>query len=308
VEDAKRAGLLAKTDLVSEMVLEFASLQGLMGMHYANNDGEAEAVATAIYEQYLPKGAGGELPASLTGAALSLADRIDTLIGIFGIGQLPTGNKDPFALRRQALAIINIIVDKSLDLDLKVLFDKALSLYNVKLDEQTVEKALSYTLERFKAYYQAQGLITEIYLSVAAKAITKPLDFDSRVKAVAGFNELDEASDLAAANKRVANILAKQEGEINRSIDPSLLQEDAEKALFSALEEKQQSISTAAKNNDYHSLLQSLASLRNSIDTFFDDVMVMADDEALKNNRIALLASLRELFLQVADISLLAKK
>lgn len=305
-EQAERAGLLAKADLVSDMVLEFPSLQGLMGMHYASNDGEADSIAKAIYEQYLPKGAEGDLPESLEGAALALADRIDTLIGIFGIEQYPTGNKDPFALRRQALAILNIIVDKKLTLDLRALYQQALSLYsNVSLVEGTVEKAIAYTIERFKAYYQSRDIITEVYLSVAEKGITEPLDFDARIYAVADFNKLAEAEALAAANKRVANILAKNNYTGGTEVSEQLLQENAEKTLAKALDSAKAEFSALS---NYSDKLKSLASLKQPVDDFFDQVMVMADDEALKNNRLALLATLRELFLDVADISLLVQK
>lgn len=304
-EQASRAALLAKTDLVSEMVLEFSDLQGLMGKHYALNDGEDAAVAQAIEEQYLPKGAGGTLPASDIGAAVALADRIDTLIGIFGVGQKPTGNKDPFALRRQSLGILNIIIERGLTLDLTDIFAEAKSLFTVALDENTVDDALSYTLERFRAHYQSQGHITEIYLSVAARNISQPLDFDLRVKAVADFNNKPEAESLAAANKRVANILAKAEGDVSSDIQVGLLEESAEKTLVETIQSS--SIQEALQSNDYNVILNALANLKEPIDTFFDEVMVMADDEAIKNNRLAILQTLREAFLKVADISLLAK-
>lgn len=302
---ASRAALLAKTDLVSEMVLEFSDLQGLMGRHYALNDGEDAAVALAIEEQYLPKGAGGVLPSSNVGGAVALADRIDTLVGIFGIGQKPTGNKDPFALRRQSLGILNIIIERGLTLDLEDIFNESKALFSVSLDDNTVADALSYTLERFRAHYQSQGLITEIYLSVAARNISQPLDFDLRVKAVADFNEKAEAESLAAANKRVANILAKAESKVSNEIQTSLLQEPAEKGLVETIQSA--SIEDALKSNDYNIILNALATLKEPIDRFFDEVMVMADDEAIKHNRLAILQTLREAFLNVADISLLAK-
>ena len=302
---AERAALLAKTDLVSEMVLEFSDLQGLMGKYYALNDGEDAAVAQAIEEQYLPKGAGGELPASDIGAVVALADRIDTLVGIFGVGQKPTGNKDPFALRRQSLGILNIIIDRELNLDLEDIFNESKSLFTVQLDENTVADVLSYTLERFRAHYQGQGFITEIYLSVAARNISQPLDFDLRVKAVAEFNEKPEAESLAAANKRVANILAKSESVISSDIQTNLLTEAAEKTLVDTIQSS--SIQDALQSSDYNIILNALANLKEPVDTFFDQVMVMADDEAVKNNRLAILQTLREAFLKVADISLLAK-
>jgi len=302
---ANRAALLAKTDLVSEMVLEFSDLQGLMGRHYALNDGEDEAVAIAIEEQYMPKGAGATLPSTDVGAAVALADRIDTLIGIFGIGQKPTGNKDPFALRRQSLGVLNIIIERGYTLNLAELFAEAKNLFTVDLAESTVADALAYTMERFRAHYQSQGIETEVYLSVASRDVVEPLDFDARVKAVAEFNQKPEAESLSAANKRVANILAKAEGELASSIDAALLQESAEKALVAAIQSD--ATQQALSSDDYRVILNGLAALKEPVDTFFDEVMVMADDAAIKQNRLAILSTLREAFLKVADISLLAK-
>jgi glycyl-tRNA synthetase beta chain len=306
---AERAGQLCKSDLVSEMVLEFDDLQGLMGKYYALNDGEDSEVAAALYEQYLPKGSGDELPETLTGCALALADRIDTLIGIFGIGQQPTGNKDPFALRRAALGIINIIVNKGLHLDLHQLYNLAFNQHNNLSVADTVQRALDYTIERFRAYYHAQNMATEVFLAVSALNIYKPLDFDKRMQAVHDFSQTDAAATLAAANKRVANILAKQTGNIfDGNIDTSLLAEQAEIDLVKALESKSAAIATATSANDYSAVLALLGSLKPEIDGFFDNVMVMADDEKLRNNRLAILNSLRTAFLRVADISLLASK
>ncbi|NRB37350.1 MAG: glycine--tRNA ligase subunit beta [Pseudomonadales bacterium] len=309
VTHAQRAAELSKSDLVSEMVCEFTDLQGLMGYHYANHEGEATEVAHALMEQYLPKGADSALPQTQTGAVLALADRIDTLIGIFGIGQQPTGNKDPFALRRASLGIINIIIDKKLDVDLAELYQFAADCHGENLSEKdVVAQTLAYTIERFRAFYQAQKMQTEVFLSVVSRNVTKPLDFDSRVKAVFAFSQLEAASALAAANKRVANILAKQDAAVSTEIKADLLQEDAEKALVNALNAKGASIEAAAAVNDYQSVLTTLADLRVEVDTFFDNVMVMADDEALRNNRLAILQTLRNYFLLVADISLLAAK
>ena len=309
VTAAKRAAELSKSDLVTEMVCEFTDLQGLMGYHYATFEGESAEVANALNEQYLPKGADSALPQSQTGAVLALADRIDTLVGIFGIGQQPTGNKDPFALRRASLGIINIIIDKNLDLDLAELYQVAAELHGDNLsDKNAVKQALSYTIERFRAFYQSQNMQTEVFLSVVSRNITRPLDFDSRVKAVYAFSQLEAASTLAAANKRVANILAKQEAAISSSINADLLQEEAEKALVAALNAKGSSIESAAAINDYQTVLNTLAELKSEVDAFFDNVMVMADDEALKLNRLAILQTLRNYFLLVADISLLAAK
>lgn len=308
VSKAVRAAQLAKSDLVTEMVFEFTDLQGLMGYHYALHDGEDNEVAKALQEQYLPKGADSDLPETQTGCVLALADRIDTLIGIFGIGQQPSGNKDPFALRRAALGIIHIIVEKGFKLDLADLYQKAYDLHGSLNVSETVEQALAYTIERFRAHYQAQQIATEVYLAVAAKNISQPLDFDARVKAVHSFSQLDAAQSLAAANKRVANILAKQEEASEQAIDATLLVEEAEKALVAAMQSKQADIETAAQASDYQQQLTLLASLREEVDNFFDSVMVMADDIQLRNNRLAILQQLRAYFLQVADISLLANK
>jgi glycyl-tRNA synthetase beta chain len=309
VAKAERAGLLSKSDLVSEMVLEFDDLQGLMGKYYALNDGEDNEVAAALYEQYLPTGSSDELPQTLTGCALALADRIDTLIGIFGIGQQPTGNKDPFALRRATLGIINIIVNKSLDLDLQTLYSFAFEQHKNLTVTDTVERALNYTIERFRAYYQDQNIATEVYLAVSARNIYKPLDFDKRMQAVHLFSQLEASAALAAANKRVANILAKQEGNsIASAINTALLIEPAEKDLVLSLDQKTVALEQAVGNNDYNAILTLLTSLKPDIDAFFDSVMVMAEDEKLRNNRLAILHKLRTAFLHVADISLLASK
>lgn len=306
---AERAALLSKSDLVSEMVLEFTDLQGIMGYHYALHDGEHAEVATALYEQYLPKSADDDLPETLTGCALALADRIDTLMGIFGIGQQPTGNKDPFALRRTTLGILNIIIGKTLNLDLYDLYVFAFEQYTQLPAKETVQQTLEYTIERLRAYYQARDIQTEVYLSVAARNIYKPLDFDKRIKAVYQFSKLEESTALAAANKRVANILAKQQdGDIASQIDATLLHEDAEKALAASLDTKAQILDAAIKAKDYQGVLSTLATLKPEIDAFFDSVMVMTEDIALRNNRLAILQKIRTYFLQVADISLLAVK
>ncbi len=309
VAKAERAGQLSKSDLVSEMVLEFDDLQGLMGKYYALNDNEDKDVAAALYEQYLPTGSSDDLPKTSTGCALALADRIDTLIGIFGIGQQPTGNKDPFALRRATLGIINIIINKSLDLDLEALYTFAFNLHKNLAVTDTVQRALNYTIERFRAYYQDQNIATEVYLAVSSRNIYNPLDFDKRIQAVHQFSQLEAASTLAAANKRVANILAKQEsGEFAALIDMALLAEPAEKDLVNSLESKNADLNLATTNNDYNAVLTLLASLKPEIDAFFDSVMVMVDDTKLRNNRLAILHKLRAAFLAVADISLLANK
>lgn len=305
---AKRAGELAKSDLVSEMVLEFTDLQGIMGTHYARHDGEAEDVALAVDEQYMPKYAGGPLPSTLTGCAVSIAEKLDSLVGLFGINQPPTGTKDPFALRRASLGILRIMVEKQLDLDLKELITWAKEAHQNLENAQLETQLLDYLLDRFRAWYEDEGISAEIFLAVNARRPTRPLDFDRRIKAVASFYELDAAKALSAANKRVSNILAKAEANsLSEKVDSSLLQEDAEKALASALESQSAKVIPLFEAGDYNQALDSLAGLQETVDQFFDKVMVMTDDEAVRQNRLSLLNQLRGLFLRVADVSLLSK-
>ncbi len=305
-EWAERAAMLAKTDLVSEMVLEFTDLQGLMGYHYATNDGEPAEVASAIFEQYLPKFAGDQLPDSKTGQALAIADRLDTLVGLFGINQPPTGSKDPFALRRATLGVLRILVEKELSLDLKVLLQQAARNYNeLPAREGLEDTVLEFMLERFRAWYSDEGVPAEVFLAVRSRNPSSPLDFDQRVNAVNHFRTLPEAEALAAANKRVSNILSKHGDPGAADVDQSLLQEDAEKALSSALTAVDTELQSLMSRSDYKAVLESLAQLQGSIDRFFDEVMVMADDEAIRNNRVRLLNQLRQRFLLVADIALL---
>ena len=306
---ARRAGLLCKSDLVTEMVFEFADLQGVMACHYARHDGEEEEVALALNEQYLPRFAGDHLPSTRTGCALAIADRIDTLIGIFGIGEPPTGNKDPFALRRASLGVLNIIVQKQLDLDLRQLLESAQRNYaDLPTPDGLVDQVLKYIIERFKAWYSSDNIATEVFLAVNAKQLSHPLDFDQRIHAVHAFSQLADANALAAANKRVSNILAKQNSKPSAIVDPSLLQETEEKTLADALAKLASDNTPLMANKEYKQVLANLAAIRPSVDAFFDAVMVMADDEALRNNRLSLLLQLRGLFSEVADISLLASK
>ena len=307
VTHAERAGLLAKADLVSEMVLEFADLQGLMGYHYALHDGEPEAVAEAIRDHYYPAGNNNRMPVNKPGLALALADRIDTLVGIFGIGQKPTGNKDPFALRRTALGIIRILLHADADLDLLSLYNFAAGQF-AGLAADTVADALAYTMERFRAINHEKGYATEVYLAVAAKHISRPLDFARRSEAVHRFSQLPEAEALAAANKRVGNILAKQTLPQGLDVNTVLLQENAEKTLFTAMQALQSPLDQAASEGAYTKTLSLLAELKAPIDAFFDQVMVMVDNPDLQNNRLALLQQLHARFMQVADIALLAGK
>ncbi len=307
---AARAGLLAKTDLMSNMVMEFPDVQGVMGKYYALNDDEDAPVAEALYEQYMPRFAGDALPSSGVSASVALADKLDTLVGIFGIGQLPKGDKDPFALRRAAIGVLRIVTELSLPLDLETLVSKAIDVYGDKLtNAETQSQVVDFVLGRFTALLQDQAIAIDVIQAVAARRPTKPADYLARVHAVDKFRALEEAEALAAANKRVANILAKQNVEVTDTvnIDESLLAEEAEKALYVELKAAQKEVDIAVPSQDYTRILTALATLRNVIDNFFDNVMVMADDEAVKNNRLALLSLLRQLFLTTADISILAK-
>ena len=303
---AVRAAELGKCDLITNMVFEFTELQGIMGRYYANHDGEAAEVAAALDEQYMPRFAGDELPASTTGQILALAERLDTLAGIFGIGQKPTGAKDPFGLRRAALGALRLLIEKQLPLDLADLLDKAADSLTAQLSSKpATNDTLDYILERLRGYYQEQGIGADVVEAVAALKPTQPLDFDRRVKAVAAFRQLSAAESLAAANKRISNILKKVDGELPETVKADLLQLPAEQALAQAVQAQQDKVLPLFASGDYEAALLSLAELREPVDQFFDDVMVMADDVALKNNRLALLNSLRGLFLRVADLSVL---
>lgn len=309
VAKASLAAELCKSDLVSNMVGEFDQMQGLAGYYYALHEGLDEEVAHALKEHYQPKFAGDELPRTLTGTIIALADRIDTLCGIFGIGQKPTGSKDPFALRRASLGVLRLLVEKQLPLDLKALLRAAAEQHgsNIANATETVDSTFAYMVERFRAWYEEDQIAAEVFQAVQAKQLSEPLDIHNRVLAVNAFRALPEAEALAAANKRVSNILAKAEvPTAQTSVNTSLLQEPAEQALAAQLAAKAEEVAPLFAANDYTGTLAALASLRAPVDDFFDNVMVMADDEALRNNRIALLSQLRQLFLQVADISLLA--
>ena len=306
VEHATRAGLLSKCDLMTNMVMEFTDTQGVMGMHYARHDGEVEAVAVALNEQYMPRFAGDDLPTGLVACAVAIADKLDTLAGIFGIGQAPKGDKDPFALRRAAIGTLRIIVEKQLDLDLVDLVAKAVELYGDKLTAANVtDDVVDFMLGRFRASYQEAGISVDVIQAVLARRPTRPSDFDARVKAVSYFRTLSEAEALAAANKRVGNILAKFDGALKETVDVTLLQDDAEKVLASQVSAMEAKLAPLFAAGDYQAALTELATLREAVDTFFDKVMVMADDEILKLNRLTLLSRLQALFLQAADISLL---
>lgn len=336
---AKRAGLLSKCDLMTNMVFEFTDTQGVMGMHYARHDGEDEEVAVALNEQYMPRFAGDELPKSLVASAVALADKFDTLTGIFGIGQAPKGSADPFALRRAALGALRIIVEKNLPLDLNDIISKAFDLYK-ELDNERLRNApiaktrggfseypegyvsfftrgddlvpkqkildevVDFMLGRFRAWYQDEGIAVDVIQAVLARRPTRPADFDARVRAVSHFRTLDSAEALAAANKRVSNILAKAGAAIGE-INLTACVEPAEKALAEAVLALRTEVQPLIAQGDYTAVLDKLANLRAPVDSFFDNVMVNAEDPALRQNRLAILNTLQGLFLQVADISVL---
>jgi len=303
---ANRAGLLSKTDLMSDMVLEFPQVQGVMGKHYALHDGEDIQVAQALEDQYRPRFSGDKLPEGNIGCAVAIADKIDTLVGIFGINQQPKGDKDPFALRRAAIGLIRIIIEKKLELDIKDLLTKSIELYGEKLtNEQVLEQVIEFVLGRYRAYYQEKDIAVDVIQSVLAKSPTAPLDFDKRIEAVSYFKSLTEAQNLAAANKRVGNILAKFDGNLFESVKAELSTEPAEIVLAEKYQKIYSEVKPLMATKNYQAALKALALLREPIDTFFDSVMVMADDEAVKVNRLTLLNDIRNSFFAIADISLL---
>ena len=304
-----RAATLAKCDLLTLMVGEFADLQGLMGFYYALHDGEPEELAQALNEQYMPRFSGDSLPNSKTGIALALADKLDSIVGIFGIGQPPTGSKDPFALRRSAIGVLRIIVEKELDLDLLYCIEQAVSGFEeANLAQNTADEVFEFMLERFKAWFMDKEITVEEFQSVFVVRPTRPLDFHLRILAVHNFNLLPESASLAEANKRVSNLLAKQNFNAeDTAVKEELLQEPAEKALHRALVDKILEVAPLLEKGLYKEGLQTLASLKISVDTFFDEVLVVCEDASLRENRLALLQQLRDLFLQTADISHLHK-
>jgi glycyl-tRNA synthetase beta chain len=302
---ARRAARLSKCDLMTEMVGEFDELQGIMGAHYARRDGEPEEVALALREQYLPAFAGDALPTALTGCVLGLADRLDTLVGIFGIGQPPTGSRDPFGLRRAAIGVLRILIERGLELDLRLTLEQARAGYG-SLKQEPADAVRAYILERLRAIHEDQGIPAEVFLAVMARDPATAPDFDQRIRAVDHFRRLPEAAALAAAQKRVANILAKSQADATSTdVDPVLLQEPAEQVLFEALAAKRTETEPLLMQRDYTAVLSALATLRAPVDAFFDTVLVNAEDPALRANRLALLTQLRALFWEVADIALL---
>ena len=303
-QQALRAAVLSKCDLMTEMVGEFPSLQGVMGRYYAQHDGEAADVARALDEYYKPRFSGDDLPGTTTSQSLAIADRLDTLVGIFAIGQTPTGDKDPFALRRAALGVVRIIIEKQLDLDLLHLVKIAAEQHEKTIKAHEAEIAVfDFMLDRLNAYYLDKGIHPDVLDAVLSTKPTRPLDFNNRLLAVDAFRQLAAAESLAAANKRIGNILKKVEGQLPEEINENLFQETAEKNLYQTLTTLDDKVQTLIDQTKYQEALTELSALRETIDKFFDEVMVMAEDEKLKNNRIALLNKLHGLFIQVADIS-----
>ncbi|MGE6479743.1 glycine--tRNA ligase subunit beta [Psychrobacter namhaensis] len=309
VDETVRAAILSKADLASSLVGEYPELQGIAGTYYARLNGEPEAVAASLEEQYLPKFSGDVLPQTPIGICLALADRLDTLVGIFAIDQAPTGSKDPFSLRRSAIGILRILIEKQLPINLVALVEQAIKNYSdakgskiAKMGD-TFTQVMAFLNSRYRAMYTEQGVSVDTIQAVQAINPHMPLDFDQRIRAVQAFSELSQASMLADSNKRVANILAKSEMNVADTVDEALLAEPAEQSLYSSVREAQTAVTPLLEKADYTQVLQTLASLDEPLSQFFDNVMVNSEDDALKNNRLALLKQVRALFLTVADIS-----
>ena len=309
IDETVRAAILAKADLASSLVGEYPELQGIAGTYYARLNGEPEAVAASLEEQYLPKFSGDVLPQTPIGICLALSDRLDTLVGIFAIDQAPTGSKDPFSLRRSAIGILRILIEKQLPINLVALVEQAIKNYSSADNDlainmgDTFTKVISFLNSRYRAMYTEQGVSVDTIQAVQAINPHMPLDFDQRIRAVQAFSELPQASKLADSNKRVANILAKSEVQVADNIDESLLSEPAEQTLYQAVIQAQTALAPLLNQANYTQILQTLASLDEPLTQFFDDVMVNSEDAALKANRLALLKQVRALFLTVADIS-----
>jgi len=303
----KQAALLAKCDLMTAMVGEFPELQGTMGRYYALHDGEPPEVAQAIDEQYMPRFAGDELPATTTGQALSIADKIDTLFGIFAIGQLPSGDKDPFALRRTALGALRIIIERRLPLDLVNLLNEASKLYhkhnNLNIKENVAGQVYEFMMERLRVYYTEAGIEHDVFEAVLSRKPTRPCDFDSRLRAVENFRKLPEAESLTVANKRIHNILRQAGDIIPENMDDKLFKEDAEQVLAARMSTLTDEVHPLLSAGEYTEALKRLATLRSPVDDFFDNVMVMADDKDIRVNRLALLNNMHNLFMRVADLT-----
>lgn len=304
---AQRAAMLSKCDLVSNMVGEFADLQGLMGSYYAKNDGEPEPVAQAINEQYRPRYAGDDLPSTPIGSILAVSDKLDSIVGLFAIGQPPTGSKDPFALRRSAIGVLRILVENKMDLDLMTCIEASLKGFeSIEVASDTAEKVFEFMLERFRSWYADEGVSSSVFQSVMELKPRRPYDFNKRIQAVSNFSQLEEAAALAAANKRVSNLLNKVDPtSLTIDIKETLFDGEAEVSLFQQLQAKELNTIPLFDAGDYTAGLAELAQLKDSVDGFFDDVLVMCEDEAVQKNRLALLQRLRAIFLRVADISYL---
>ncbi len=303
-ENCERAAQLSKCDLVSETVSEFPKLQGIIGRNLAFLNNENEEVCTAIEEQYLPKQSGGTLPTTAVGITLGLADRIDTLVGIFAIGKKPTSLKDPYGLRRAALAVLRIIIETPLDINLSECLVKAASYYPAKLNaNKAVEEVNDYINERYRAYFSDRDVPLDVIDAVLANQPTHPHDVAVKIDALISFRKLPNSDSLAAANKRIRNILKKIDRDNIGGVDPGLFKESAESTLYVALEKLFDEVEDLFNKNEYEQALSRLADLRQPVDSFFDDVMVMDKDETLKANRIALLYKIDSLFMHVADFS-----
>jgi len=308
--EAERAAQLAKCDLVTAMVGEFPELQGVMGRYYALADGEPETLAAALEEQYLPRFAGDRLPSHRTGQVLAIADKLDTIAGIFVIGQRPTGNRDPFGIRRAALGVLRILIECELDIDLPMLVDEAVAAQPIPPEASTADEIVAFLMDRLRGYYLEGGgaLLAshDAFEAVLARAPASLVDFHQRLAAVLEFAQLDAAGALAAANKRIANILRQADAETRGEVRAELLQEEAERALHEQLSLLAEEIRPLVEAREYRHALERLATLRNVVDRFFDEVLVMDTDPALRANRLALLAGLRELFVRIADVSRLS--
>jgi len=297
--------MLGKCDLLTNMVKEFPELQGIMGRYYAEHANEPSEVAVALDEQYMPRFSGDQLPHSATGEAVALAERLDSLVGIFGIGMIPTGDKDPFALRRAALGLLRIMVENQRALDLQLLINAATEGYGDTIAADTNNKVFDFVLERLRGYYHEREVTPAVFDSVLSCRPTQPLDFDQRIAAVKDFVIREESASLSAANKRIHNLLKKTDEPIPDSVDSSLFEEDAEKALAADLDQIRQQLDDALAKDQYATALEVLSTLRSPVDTFFEAVMVMSNNDAVRRNRLALLSQLRNQFLRIADISLL---
>ena len=303
----ERAALLSKCDLLTDMVREFSDLQGIAGCHYAKHDGEPKEVAEAIKEHYQPRFSGDNLPVSDVGSILAISDKLDTIVSLFGIGQPPTGSKDPFGLRRSAIGILRIIVEKELDLDLVEAIRSAIAAHSaIELSPETGAQAFQFLLERFRSWYQDEGVSNNVFESVYVLKPQRPLDFNLRIEAVNAFNKLPESMSLAIANKRVSNLLRKQQHDtIKAPCNKALLSHESELNLFLQVESKKLEAAPLVKKSKYTEALVCLSSLKPTVDDFFDKVLVIDEDQELRGNRLSLLSELRELFLMTADISFL---